>query len=66
MDTFECGEIFVIGIKDIYRTILGTGSTAGAFLLINVAGFLEQGYCEIPCLALDSINLGTGYDRYVG
>jgi hypothetical protein len=65
MYTFEFGESLVIGIKDIYGTILSTCSTAGTFLLINVPRSLEQGNCEIPRLALDSINLGTRDDRYV-
>ena len=52
-----------IGVAD--RAILYTGSTTGAFVLIDVSGFFGQRYIEVPRFPFYPVDFSKGEDLYV-
>jgi hypothetical protein len=57
---FRYGLVELVGI--LYGAVFYTGSTAPAFVLVNITGFFDQCDLEVARLAFDCANFGIGQD----
>jgi hypothetical protein len=66
MDGFIGGEILVVRIRDLDRTVLDTHRTAGAIVFDDITGLFIQGNREVPCFTLHAVDFSIGENLYVG
>ncbi len=65
MDSLIFGNILVELVRIFYRAVFDTGSTAGAFVLINVPRFFDKGNLEVPGFTFNFIDFGVSQDFYI-
>ena len=53
-------------IRVFDRAVFDTGRTTRAFVLYNISGLFSQGYLEVSCFPLDTVNFSIGQDLYIG
>jgi len=66
MDTFQGGQIFVVGVKDVDRAVFRAGSAPRALFRVNVSRSLDQGDLEVSCFSVDPFDLRVSEDFDVG
>jgi len=60
MDGFILRYFLIKLIRVFDRTIFYTGRTTRAFVLQNISGFSNQGYLEVSCFPLYTVNFSIG------
>jgi hypothetical protein len=65
VDGFILRYLLIKLIRVFYRTIFYTGRTTRAFVFQNISGLFSQGYLEVSCFALYSVNFSVRQDLYV-
>jgi hypothetical protein len=66
MDGLILGYFLIILIRILDRAVFHTSGAASAFLLVDISGLFSQGYFEISCFPLYTVNFSIGEDLYVG
>lgn len=66
MNGFVLRYLLIESIRILDRAVLYTGSTTGAYALVNVSGLLDQRYIEASCFPCYTVNVGVGQDLDVG
>ena len=66
MDGFILRYFLIKLIRVFDRAIFYTGRTTRAFVLQNISGLFNQGYLEVSCFPLYTVNFSIGQDLYIG
>jgi hypothetical protein len=66
VDGFIGRKILVVGIRDLDRAVLDTGTTARAVIFYYVAGLFYQGDREVTRFTFHAVDFSIGENLYVG
>jgi hypothetical protein len=66
MDGFILRYFLIKLIRVFDRAIFYTGRTTRALVLQNISGLFNQGYLEVSCFPLYTVNFSIGQDLYIG
>jgi len=65
VDGFVLRYFLIELIRVLDGAVFNTGSTAPAFIFINVPGLPGQGYFKVSCFTFDFFDFGVAQDLYV-
>jgi len=67
MHRFVRRQVLIVGIRNLYRAVFDTHSTARAVVLDNVSGLFVQADFEIPGLPCNGFNfcIGQNFDVWM-
>ena len=66
MDSFVLRYFLIELIRVFHGAVFYTGSTTGAFVLVNICGLFNQGYLKVSGFPLETVNFSIGHDLYIG